>query len=155
MQIDGNPELIKKHKHIRPRDKAVCALVSDIEEIKTFTIFEDTCVSSADENQVKLMKNTRKISREVKLTTKPLNKIFEELNIPSRFDLLSIDVEGNDYKALTGINFSKYQPSAIVIEDHAFDINNPQSSSIHTFLSANNYQLYSFSKPNLFYELKD
>ena len=152
--IDGNPELIKKHKHIRPRDKAVCALVSDIEEIKTFTIFEDTCVSSANENQVRLMKNTRKISREVRLKAKPLNAIFEELNIPSRFDLLSIDIEGNDYKALIGINFSKYQPSAIVIEDHNFDPSNPHSSNIHTFLSARNYRLFSFAKPNLFYELK-
>ena len=153
--IDGNPELIEKHKRIRPRDQALCELISDIEETKTFTIFKDTCVSSADENQVRLTKKTRQVSREVRLRTKPLNTIFEELNVPSKFDLLSIDIEGNDYKALTGINFSKYRPTSIVIEDHGFDINDPYSSAIHTFLSAKNYRLFSFAKPNLFYELKD
>lgn len=155
LAIDGNPELIKRHKLIRPRDLALCALVSDIEEEKIFTIFKDSCVSSADENQVKLMKSTRQVARETKIKTKPLNAIFEELNIPSKFDLLSIDVEGNDYKALIGIDFNKYQPSAIVIEDHDFDINDPHSSDIHTFLTSKNYQLFSFAKPNLFYELKN
>ena len=153
LAIDGNPELIEQHKLVRPRDLALCALVSNTEEQKVFTIFEDTCVSSADENQVKLMKNTRKASREVTTQTKTLNAIFIEQNIPHRFDLLSIDIEGSDYKALAGIDFSKYQPTVIAIEDHTFDINDPESSEIHKFLTSRCYRLDSYARPNLFYEL--
>lgn len=155
LAIDGNPKLIKQHKSVRPRDIALCALISDTEEEKIFTIFEDTCVSSADENQVRRMKKTRKASREVKLKTETLDSIFTQQNIPQKFDLLSIDVEGNDYKALVGIDFAKYQPSVIVIEDHTFDINNPDSSDIHAFLTSKSYRLNSFARPNLFYELDD
>ena len=155
LAIDGNPKLIEQHKLIRPRDLALCALISDTEEDKIFTIFEDTCVSSADENQVRQMKKTRTGYREVKIKTKTLDTIFTQHNIPRKFDLLSIDVEGNDYKALVGLDFTKYQPSVIVIEDHAFDISNPDSSDIHAFLTSNGYRLNSFARPNLFYELND
>ena len=151
--IDGNPELIERHKLIRPRDLSLCALVSETEKQEIFTIFKDACVSSADANQVKLMKGSRQVSKEIKTRTKTLNTIFTELDVPHKFDLLSIDIEGNDYKALVGLNFNKYRPSAIVIEDHSFDISSPNSSGIHTFLISKNYRLNSFAKPNLFYEL--
>lgn len=43
-----------------------------------------------------------------------LDTIFAETNIPKNFDLLSIDIDGNDYHVWDAMN--QYQPKVVVIE---------------------------------------
>jgi hypothetical protein len=48
VSIEANERWIAKHQQIRPRDQAVCALVSNEERDVTFTEFDEPLVSSLD-----------------------------------------------------------------------------------------------------------
>lgn len=47
-----------------------------------------------------------------------LDRFLEEQNVPSRFDLLSIDVEGYEWNVLRGFTLAKWQPQMVIIELH-------------------------------------
>lgn len=69
-----------------------------------------------------------------------LQDILEEHDI-SDPDVLSIDTEGNDLEVLGTINWSRTNPTAIVVEDHAFDEHAASSSAIYAYLVARDYRL--------------
>jgi hypothetical protein len=60
-----------------------------------------------------------------------LDAIFSKTNIPINFDLLSVDIDGNDYFVWEAM--TKYKPSIIIIEINVVDkpeverINNPEA----------------------------
>jgi hypothetical protein len=47
------------------------------------------------------------------ITAENINSLFDKYNVPSEFDLLSIDIDGNDYWVWKSINRS---PSVVIIE---------------------------------------
>lgn len=75
---------------------------------------------------------------------KNLTSIFEE-NKVTNIDFISLDIEGNEYNALYGLNFIKFKPTALVIECDSskeekklFDLLKPYSYKRSVKL-ANNY----------------
>lgn len=58
-----------------------------------------------------------------KITAENINDIFEKNNVPKIFDVLSIDIDGNDYWVWKALN---YDPRVVVIE---FNSNIPSSVS--------------------------
>lgn len=65
-----------------------------------------------------------------------LTSILDEVGAPKRFDLLSLDVEGNELSVLQGLDFTTYTPKWILVETRA-------GSSIHEYLTSKNYRLFS------------
>lgn len=63
-----------------------------------------------------------------------LNDILQEAECSS-IDFLSIDVEGMEIPALSGMDFSIYRPKLILIEDHCDNLTK------HTFLKRNGYKI--------------
>ena len=47
---------------------------------------------------------------------RPVGDLFKEANVPPRFDLLTVDVEGAEYKILNSIDYQKWRPSVIMLE---------------------------------------
>ena len=74
------------------------------------------------------------------ITAENINDIFEKYNVPSNFDLLSIDIDGNDYWVWKNLN---YNPNVVIIEYNSnFDLTesyvlkyNPK----HIFSTENGY----------------
>lgn len=60
-----------------------------------------------------------------------LNSLLDDVGAPSRFDLLSLDVEGNELSVLKGINFSSYRPEWILVE--------VRHAEVAAYLEANGY----------------
>lgn len=50
------------------------------------------------------------------ITAENINQLFDENNVPSEFDLLSIDIDGNDFWVWKALDDSKYKPRVVVIE---------------------------------------
>ncbi len=142
--IDANEELIAKHAALRLQDTSVYAVISDKEQEIMFTDFEDSLVSSACSDHVNEWSKHRKISRQRSVQALTLNKILDDHHIPHQFDLLSIDVEGYDFEVLTSIDLSVYRPHIIAIEMHHFDILNPSSNQIYSYLVENKYRMIGY-----------
>lgn len=53
---------------------------------------------------------------------RPLTTLLDEVNAPSAFDLLSLDVEGNEISVLQGLDFQKYTPNWILVETRGPEI---------------------------------
>jgi len=50
------------------------------------------------------------------VTAENICAIFRKYNVPSTFDLLSIDIDGNDYWVWKALDTKKYKPRVVVIE---------------------------------------
>jgi len=62
-----------------------------------------------------------------------LTSLLEEVAAPTRFDLLSLDVEGNELSILRGLDFGRYRPRWILVE--------ARSEELVQFLVAHGYHL--------------
>ena len=63
-----------------------------------------------------------------------LDSILEEAGSPTKFDFLSIDVEGHEIEVLRGL-ISLWRPRLILLEDHVADL------SKHQYLLAAGYRI--------------
>ncbi|MGH7992430.1 MAG: FkbM family methyltransferase, partial [Limisphaerales bacterium] len=78
----------------------------------------------------------------VKVTT--LNKVLESAGM-EKIDFLSLDVEGHEIEVMRGMNFEKYKPLLILIEDGVRDL------SKHKFLRSRGYKLVKRTTINNWY----
>jgi FkbM family methyltransferase len=152
--IDGNKSLIDKHKKFRPRDISICSLVSDEVEEVTFYISKENRVSTASETYRTENANRWEFGETQRLKTRTLNEILDS-NLPNGqiIHLLSIDVEGYDFKVLKSIDLMKYQPQVIVIEIHSFELNPDflKSNEIILYLQSYGYSLKYFATFNAYF----
>lgn len=63
-----------------------------------------------------ISKGTLKICQNF-ITAENIEQIFNQANVPAKFDLLSIDIDRNDYHVWEAIN--KYKPRVVIIEYNA------------------------------------
>lgn len=153
--IDANEALIKKHKKIRPRDKAVFALVSNEEKDMEFVELTNNVLSSTDPEHLKQwMDQGQKITSKKIIRSQTLTRILDELNAPLSFDLLSIDIEELDLQALESLDFSKYNPRLIVVEAEDFRPEQPKEHPICQLLFSKEYQLTGYILTNLYFTKK-
>ncbi|MEO6734100.1 MAG: FkbM family methyltransferase [Ferruginibacter sp.] len=151
LNIDANPELIKKFK-IRPRDISVCAAVSDEVKEMVFYEFEQSEVSTLETTVLDNWKKNWNYKNSRKVITKTLTQILEENSVQTEIDFLSIDVEGHDLQVLKSLDFAKYKPRLILIEIHNFDVSNYQTNEIVHFLDVKGYDLVSFATMNGYFK---
>jgi FkbM family methyltransferase len=147
--IDANEDVIRKFKKARPEDISLLKAVCDVEQEVTFYKFKESEVNTIDEKTLKEWKKEWNLESEVRMTTETLTKILDE-NLPSnkKIDLLTIDVEGNDFNVLKSLNFDKYRPKLIVVELHKFDLSTIKENEVYQFLATKNYDLVSFATMN-------
>lgn len=72
--------------------------------------------------------------------TKTLNRIFEEQSVPSVIDYMSLDIEGGEYDALLGIDFSKYRVEFLTVEWGMVDLS--YLELIQKFMESKRYKLH-------------
>lgn len=149
--IDANEKLIQQHQSVRPKDISVAAAISDHEGEALFTEFSEDCVSSFSEAHVQKWSSRCEVVQQSIVPTTTLNQILAEHNAPSRFELLSIDVEGYDFVALKSLDLKVYRPRLIVIEISQFDFTNPTSSDIYNYLIEHDYHLIGYVVVNAYF----
>jgi len=89
---------------------------------------------------------------DVEATT--LTKLLTDVVAPNRFALLSIDTEGSDLNVLKGLDFKKFRPIYICVEelykDSIFDL---EVSEVNKLLVHEGYRLASVAGFSLIYKL--
>ncbi len=150
INIDAMPGSMEEFKRIRPRDINLESPVGLKKQTLTYYNFVEKAFNGFF---TALPKNVpSKLIDTKKLTTVPLREILDQY-VPENqdIDLLSVDVEWMDLDALQSINWNKYKPSVIVVEELHLTVGNPQKSDIHTFLKDKGYILYACIPPSLIF----
>jgi FkbM family methyltransferase len=152
LNIDANEDLISECKRVRKEDVSIQAAVSDSVREVTFHEAEGSLMSTIDEAKIDEWKNLPVFSekRQRKVFTRTLTSILDEHWTHGRsIDLLTIDVEGHDFRVLKSLDIAKYRPKIIVIEMHNFE--GIRDSEIYQHLSENGYMLKFFAVMNAYF----
>lgn len=144
INIDGNEELVNLYKLNRPYDISINALVSDGEhEVKFYQSSSDK-VSTIDPNFYNSNKGDFDYPEDkiMYLQTTSLTSILKSYYPKGKkIDLLTIDVEGNDFNVLKGLDFNIFYPKVICIECHGLNLQNLNENEVYNYLVEKGYQL--------------
>ncbi len=114
--VDALPEFQADYLAHRPRTKFIAMFAADVDgsSVKLFEPLHDKRITSASE-AFTVRKGERGVSRDVQTAT--LNRLLSEAGV-STIDLLSMDIELAEPKALAGFDIKKFQPKLVCIEVH-------------------------------------
>lgn len=120
INIEANPFLIEKFKRERPEDINLNIGISDAEDVLDFYMIDSSSpVNTFDKNiaeKTVLERPWLKINEIRKIKVLTLQQIIDEYAHGKFPDLLTIDIEGFDYKVLKSANFKKTYPKIICVE---------------------------------------
>lgn len=150
--VDANPALKEKFNRLRPRDRFILALVSDTSSEREFYIIQNDVLSTTEKNNKEAAANQGLTFNTIKYFPQSLTSILDKHNAPQEFDLLSIDAEEHDYHVLRSLDFSKYKPQVIIIEDETYSFDESASNAIVDFMGRNGYVLVGFILKNLYFQ---
>lgn len=149
--VDANPVIAKKYKYLRPKDKFIQALVSDDSNDREFYMVQNDVLSSTEKANAELAKQQGLAINVAKYKPQTLTSILNLNKVPFEFDLLSVDAEEHDYNVLKSLDFSRYKPKLIIVEDETFDILKATSNSIVELMKSNSYLLVGYVLKNLYF----
>lgn len=149
--VDANEKLIHRYKYYRPKDHAVCALVSDTKETRTFYHLTNDVLSTTEPEFLNSYLNQGQKFQTTVMDPVSLTVILDNARAPLRFDLLSIDTEEHDFHVLRSLDLAKYTPSIIIIEVEDFNPADPLTNPVVSYLASKNYKLEGFILTNLYF----
>ena len=150
--IDANPALIAEYAKTRPADIAVAKVISCAAQPVDFYFTRSSHLTSGiGEKSDGHWKRTPDNSEVVRCETATLYDLLRAHDVDPRFDLLSIDTEGNELDVLDSLRLGEFIPSLIAVEVHGFDVGAAGSNAIHAKLSGCGYELVGYAGPTLFF----
>jgi FkbM family methyltransferase len=153
INIDMEEDKIKLFNIIRPLDHNVLSAVSDKKETVTLYRYSKFGVGSTIDDDF-ASKVGQKLFDKKQVFTKTLNEIISDSPYSNKqIDILSIDVEGMDFKVLNSLDFETYKPKIIIVEDHHKDLNAIFKTDIWHLLSSKGYSLRSWTFYSLIFIL--
>ncbi len=153
INVDMEEDKIALFNRVRRGDYNVICPVSD--KAEKVTVYRDGQYGLGSTIDEGFSHNIRdKAIRCESVESKTLNEIIEESPYSGRqIDVLSIDVEGMDYKVISALDFQKYKPKVIIIEDHHQNIEDILKTRTYTLLTNNAYILRSWTFYSLIFIL--
>lgn len=149
--VDMEDDKVLAAKLARPRDIVVKAAISDKEE--KVTIFTTSAFSTNATISNEIYRNNINYKPTSSIVTKRLDEILRDNGCPQKIDFMSIDVEGNDFKALQSFSLEEFNPQIICVENHALQkgLNYFLTSPLHGYLEDNHYSLVGITGPSTIY----
>ena len=131
INIDLSKSSIDLFNLVRKKDINLNIAVSDFNGQTNYfensPINQQNSLIKSDDNQ-----------KMIKTDCKNLNFILGE-NKFEKFEYLNIDVEGNENNVIKGIDFSKYRPILITVENNNLHIKDYMQSEVYKILTGNNF----------------
>lgn len=152
INIDMEVDKISLFNMVRPRDWNVLAPISDKQEKVNVYRFGKFGVGSTIDHKF-AVDTGETIYDTTELFSKTLDEVIEESPYRGKqIDVLSIDVEGMDYKVLSSLNLETYKPK-IIIESHHRSIEEILNTDIYRLLKNHGYVLRSWTFYSLLFIL--
>ena len=119
--VEASPLQFEKLKKNRNCELINAALASENKQVEFFEIVEGFTQMSGINNinfqnsLERIKKNSNSKINKIKIESKTFNKLIPNHQI---IDLISIDIEGNEFEVLKSIDFDEYQIKVIIIENN-------------------------------------
>jgi FkbM family methyltransferase len=126
--IEANPDLIPLASQARPGSLVINSAVVAPNLTGTINFYKviggppnldglsTTLISDEFNSKISSYGGDVKVTR---VPANTLDTILERNEVPSKFELLSIDVEGAELQVLEGLSLDKYTPRIILVEDNS------------------------------------
>ena len=135
INIDLSKSSIDLFNLVRKKDINLNIAVSDFNGQTNY--FENSPINQ--QNSLIKSDDNQKI---IKTDCKNLNFILEE-NKFEKFEYLNVDVEGTENNVIKGIDFNKYRPILITVENNNLHIKDYIQSDVYKILTENNFTFIS------------
>lgn len=151
INIDANPNLIRKFERERPQDINLNTGISgtDAGELDFYLMEDDTLSTFSKGECDALQGHGHKLRSVEKIRLTTISKILEK-HAGGKFpDFLSLDVEGLDFEILKTIDFARSAPKVICVEaaEYSPTGSGERRSDLIEFLVAKGY--YEYANTNL------
>jgi len=153
--VEANPKLIPELSLYRSRD---CILNKCIDttsgKMVDFYILSGDGLSTSDYSKAEQFCKTNpniSIKEKVQVETITLNEVLEKYFKDQSPVILSIDIEGNDFRVLKSIDFKSYRPKIIIAEMIPYETSlviGEKDRSIIEFMEQKGYREYAFTGIN-------
>ena len=153
LNIDLEEDKISLFNMIRPSDYNILCPISDKKEkVTLFRYGKFGLGSTIDKDYAE--KTSEVLFDHQAVETKTLNEIISESPYSNKqIDVLSIDVEGMDFRVLNSLDLKTYRPKIIIIEDNRRSIEEVLKSDIYILLKKYSYVLRSWTFYSLIFVL--
>lgn len=153
INIDMEEDKISLFNMVRPRDYNIICPVSDKREEVTLFRFSKYGLGSTINRDYASETKDEIFDKKI-VETKTINEIIDYSPYKGKqIDVLSIDVEGMDFKVLNSLDFGIYKPKLIIIEDHHRSIEEVLETDIYNLLKKHSYVLRSWTFYSLIFVL--
>lgn len=90
--VDANAQMINKFAYYRPKDIAVAALVSDLDEKRDFYVVQNNVLSTTEIDNIDVVEQEGLSYEKKQLETRSLTKILDDCKITQQIDLSLIHI---------------------------------------------------------------
>ena len=130
INIEPNPECIKKFNKSRPRDINLNVGIANKNGVLDFYIFEPESLSTfSKEVSRSRQKYGYKLIKTTPIKVVKLDYILTKYCKNKSIDFFSIDTEGLDLEVLRSNNWKRFRPKVICIEISSLTFENPDSNN--------------------------
>lgn len=129
INIDATPGSMDAFRVLRKGDVNIEAVIDDKKQEHFLFVFDDPALNTiSKETAEAIERNTKfKIIEKVPVVTTTINEILNDnMEADQYVDLISIDIEGLDYKIISSLDFTKYNPVLILFEFKDFEMSKDQ-----------------------------
>ena len=151
--LEANPLFCKKLEKKRKRDTIVNAAADVQNEKKSIPFYILSLInrSSIDEKNVaQSLKMGAILNKVIQVPCICINDLLKEYQICP--DLLTMDIEGMDYKVLRSLDFEKYKIKVIVVEI-ADESTDDTAETMEEYMCKKGYCVHAKTKGNIIYRL--
>lgn len=153
INVEPNPVNFKLISQFRPNDININMGISQQEELLSYHMYDRPAFNTFCEITASELRKRKDLEllevRKIETTT--LSNLLM-INAPiQEIDFLSIDTEGFDLKVLSSLDFSKWAPKIICIEENMLQFRAYSESDIYKFLTPLGYQLSSIVAKSVIY----
>jgi len=146
LAIDANPACTREFSRWRPRDRVITAALAAEPGTAILNIERSSLMSSLSADFVAAMVPPGDITARVEVQTVRLGDVLAQEQVPARFELMSIDVEGMDDIVLRSFDIERFRPTVVLVELHGIDLANASKHPCVAYLRDHGYTLVSLCR---------
>jgi FkbM family methyltransferase len=154
INIDAASGSMDAFRLIRRRDINLEVAISDTEgEVPLYFWSTHACTNTLSADHAREIERQSGVTpTELRVRTRTLTSVLDENVAPGQaIDFLSIDTEGHDLQVLRSVDWTRYRPELLLVEDHRESLEAVAGSTITSYLRDVGYSVHAWIPPTVVY----